>query len=108
VGGWGGHTTQQQLSTTDSYLLANGLHRFCSLSLLPQQRQCVWVDWVQVMTEVQGFLRLLDDVYSTFGLEYSMALSTRPESYLVGGWGAGSTWPPAVGDTHTLGALPAC
>jgi threonyl-tRNA synthetase len=41
------------------------------------------------MTEVQGFLRLLDDVYSTFGLEYSMALSTRPESYLVSGGGGG-------------------
>lgn len=38
----------------------------------------------QVMSEVQGFLKFLDEVYATFGLEYSMALSTRPESYLVG------------------------
>jgi threonyl-tRNA synthetase len=40
----------------------------------------------QVMAEVQGFLQLLDDVYTVFGLEYSMALSTRPESYLVRVW----------------------
>ncbi len=37
----------------------------------------------QVMSEVQGFLKFLDEVYGTFGLGYSMALSTRPESYLV-------------------------
>jgi threonyl-tRNA synthetase len=45
---------------------------------------------LQVMSEVQCFLRLLGEVYTVFGLEYSMALSTRPESYLVssGGWDA--------------------
>ncbi len=31
---------------------------------------------------MQGFLRMLDEVYGVFGLEYSMALSTRPEGYL--------------------------
>ncbi|KAL6760107.1 hypothetical protein V8C86DRAFT_2561020 [Haematococcus lacustris] len=36
----------------------------------------------QVMEEVQGVLRLLDSVYDTFGLDYSMVLSTRPEGYL--------------------------
>lgn len=36
----------------------------------------------QVMQEVTGFLRMLDDVYATFGLDYSVALSTRPEGYL--------------------------
>jgi len=37
----------------------------------------------QVQSEVQGFLQMLDEVYGTFGLDYSIALSTRPESYLV-------------------------
>eukprot|EP00197_Chlamydomonas_leiostraca_P002015 CAMPEP_0202857222 /NCGR_PEP_ID=MMETSP1391-20130828/251_1 /ASSEMBLY_ACC=CAM_ASM_000867 /TAXON_ID=1034604 /ORGANISM="Chlamydomonas leiostraca, Strain SAG 11-49" /LENGTH=715 /DNA_ID=CAMNT_0049536001 /DNA_START=82 /DNA_END=2229 /DNA_ORIENTATION=+ len=36
----------------------------------------------QVMAEVQGFLKFLGEVYGVFGLDYSMALSTRPESYL--------------------------
>mmetsp|Transcript_21962 Transcript_21962/g.60797 ORF Transcript_21962/g.60797 Transcript_21962/m.60797 type:complete len:479 (+) Transcript_21962:156-1592(+) len=36
----------------------------------------------QVQSEVQGFLKMLDEVYGTFGLDYSIALSTRPESYL--------------------------
>lgn len=40
---------------------------------------------LQVMAEVQGFLKLLGEVYGVFGLDYSMALSTRPESYLVRG-----------------------
>jgi threonyl-tRNA synthetase len=34
------------------------------------------------MSEVQGFLKMLHEVYSVFGLDYSMALSTRPEGYL--------------------------
>lgn len=37
---------------------------------------------MQVMEEVVGFLGFLDEVYSVFGLEYTMALSTRPEGYL--------------------------
>ena len=35
------------------------------------------------MAEVQNFLKMLDEVYGVFGLEYTMALSTRPEGYLV-------------------------
>jgi threonyl-tRNA synthetase len=34
------------------------------------------------MAEVQMFLKMLHEVYSIFGLDYSMALSTRPEGYL--------------------------
>lgn len=34
------------------------------------------------MTEVQSFLKLLGEVYGIFGLDYTMALSTRPEGYL--------------------------
>lgn len=36
----------------------------------------------QVMEEVSSCLKMLDDVYQTFGLTYKAALSTRPESYL--------------------------
>ena len=32
--------------------------------------------------ELSSFLKFLDDVYEVFGLEYEMALSTRPEGYL--------------------------
>lgn len=38
--------------------------------------------WCQVMQEVTSFLKMLDEVYGIFGLDYTMALSTRPESYL--------------------------
>ena len=37
----------------------------------------------QVQGEVQGFLKMLNEVYTTFGLEYSIALSTRPEDFMV-------------------------
>lgn len=48
----------------------------------------------QVMREVTSFLKMLDEVYGIFGLDYTMALSTRPESYL--GESAPSTAPSAV------------
>ena len=34
------------------------------------------------MAEVQSFLKMLGEVYEVFGLDYSLALSTRPEGYL--------------------------
>lgn len=37
---------------------------------------------VQVRAEVSSFLKMLGEVYAVFGLEYSLALSTRPEGYL--------------------------
>lgn len=36
----------------------------------------------QVEDEVGNFLTMLDEVYGTFGLNYTMALSTRPPEYL--------------------------
>lgn len=34
------------------------------------------------MGEVKSFLQMMDEVYGIFGLDYTMALSTRPEGYL--------------------------
>lgn len=36
----------------------------------------------QVAAEVGMCLRMLDQAYTVFGLDYSIALSTRPEGYL--------------------------
>jgi len=36
----------------------------------------------QVRQEITSFLRMLGEVYDVFGLDYKMALSTRPEGYL--------------------------
>lgn len=47
----------------------------------------------QVMSEVQTFLRMLGEVYTVFGLDYSLALSTRPEGYL----GTSELWDKAEG-----------
>jgi threonyl-tRNA synthetase len=37
---------------------------------------------LQVKGEIIGFLKMLGQVYGVFGLDYSLALSTRPEGYL--------------------------
>ena len=36
----------------------------------------------QMESELSGFLKFLDEVYDVFGLEYQMALSTRPDDYM--------------------------
>jgi threonyl-tRNA synthetase len=36
----------------------------------------------QVGAEISAFLKMLGEVYAVFGLDYKMALSTRPEGYL--------------------------
>lgn len=37
-----------------------------------------------ITSEIVGILRLLDEIYSTFGLEYHLELSTRPEANTIG------------------------
>ncbi len=34
------------------------------------------------MAEVSSFLRMMEEVYNVFGLQYKMALSTRPDDYM--------------------------
>jgi threonyl-tRNA synthetase len=36
----------------------------------------------QVSAEISAFLKMMGEVYGVFGLDYKMALSTRPEGYL--------------------------
>ena len=36
----------------------------------------------QIKSEVQEILKLIDYIYSVFGFEYSIELSTRPDDYL--------------------------
>lgn len=44
-----------------------------------------------MMEEVQKVLRMLDEVYAVFGLSYTAALSTRPDSFL----GEAAVWDQA-------------
>lgn len=36
----------------------------------------------QVKEEIMAYLKMMGEVYDVFGLDYKMALSTRPEGYL--------------------------
>lgn len=56
----------------------------------------------QVSHEIVSFLRMLGEVYTVFGLKYSLALSTRPESYL----GELEQWDAA--EAALRGALDTC
>lgn len=58
--------------------------RACTASfpLRPLTRPRPFLRPDQVMQEVSGFLKMLNEVYGIFGLDYELALSTRPEKYL--------------------------
>ncbi len=36
----------------------------------------------QIKDEIKGVLKLIDEIYSTFGFSYSVALSTRPDDFM--------------------------
>ena len=46
----------------------------------------------QVMSEIQGVMKLIDDVYSQFGVPYEIELSTRPEDSI----GSDEEWELAI------------
>ena len=46
----------------------------------------------QVMDEIQGVMRLIDEVYQKFGFSYEIELSTRPEHSI----GSDEDWQLAV------------
>ena len=48
--------------------------------------------WEQVESEIQGVVRLFDEVYSTFGLTYKIEISTMPEDHI----GEKETWDMAT------------
>eukprot|EP00879_Flechtneria_rotunda_P033620 GHRR01037254.1.p1 GENE.GHRR01037254.1~~GHRR01037254.1.p1 ORF type:complete len:384 (+),score=98.90 GHRR01037254.1:378-1529(+) len=59
----------------------------------------------QVMAEVTSFLKMLNEVYDIFGLDYTMALSTRPEGYL-GTCTSQQSYPVTFILTHVLQTPP--
>lgn len=44
----------------------------------------VFVKMIDVQSEIIGILGLLNEIYSTFGLTYELALSTRPDKQTIG------------------------
>lgn len=44
----------------------------------------IFMESFQIESEILGVLKLADEIYSTFGLEYRLELSTRPEANTIG------------------------
>ncbi len=59
----------------------NGLFRVRAFT---QDDAHIMVRFDQIEEEVKNIMRLFDDVYSVFGLQYKIVLSTRPESNYIG------------------------
>mmetsp|Transcript_3792 Transcript_3792/g.4274 ORF Transcript_3792/g.4274 Transcript_3792/m.4274 type:complete len:725 (-) Transcript_3792:256-2430(-) len=61
---------------------SGALHGLTRVRRFQQDDAHIFCRAEQVESEVLGFLKFMDEVYGIFGLEYQMALSTRPEGYL--------------------------
>lgn len=59
----------------------NGLFR---VRCFTQDDAHVFCTKAQLQEEIEALLKLYDEVYSTFGLDYSIVLSTKPESDYIG------------------------
>lgn len=64
------------------------LHGLFRVRCFTQDDAHIFMTWEQVESEIQGVVRLFDELYSTFGLSYTIEVSTMPEDHI----GEKETW----------------
>ena len=68
------------------------LHGLFRVRCFTQDDAHIFMTWEQVESEIQGVVRLFDELYSTFGLSYTIEVSTMPEDHI----GEKETWDNAT------------
>jgi len=58
------------------------LHGLFRVRMFTQDDAHIFMTEDQILDEVMGVIDFVDSMYSTFGLEYAVELSTRPEKYI--------------------------
>lgn len=69
------------------------LHGLMRVRCFTQDDAHIFMTEEQIMTEIQGVVRLIDEVYNKFGFQYHVELSTRPENSI----GSDDDWNLATG-----------
>jgi threonyl-tRNA synthetase len=62
--------------------LSGALHGLMRVRCFTQDDAHIFMTPDMIEDEILGVIRLIDDVYSTFGFKYKMELSTRPKNYI--------------------------
>ena len=68
-----------ELGLVHRHELSGALHGLMRVRCVTQDDAHLYVTKEQIKDEVKGIVRLIDRIYKTFGFEYFVELSTRPE-----------------------------
>ncbi|MCM1166569.1 MAG: threonine--tRNA ligase, partial [Ruminococcus sp.] len=82
-----------ELGLVHRHELSGTLHGLFRVRCFTQDDAHIFMTWDQVESEIQGVVRLFDEIYSTFGLTYKIEISTMPEDHI----GEKETWDMATG-----------
>ena len=85
-----------ELGLVHRHELSGALHGLFRVRCFTQDDAHIFMTWDQMKDEIKNVVRLFDEVYSTFGLSYTIELSTMPEDHM----GDEKDWEFA---TNTLG-----
>ncbi len=71
-----------ELGLVHRHELSGALHGLFRVRCFTQDDAHIFMTWEQMKDEIKNVVRLFDEVYSVFGLKYSIELSTMPESHI--------------------------
>ncbi|MCH5278314.1 MAG: threonine--tRNA ligase [Christensenellaceae bacterium] len=71
-----------ELGLVHRHELSGALHGLFRVRCFTQDDAHIFMTWDQMKDEIKNVTRLFDEVYSTFGLSYTIELSTMPEDHI--------------------------
>lgn len=71
-----------ELGLVHRHELSGALHGLFRVRCFTQDDAHIFMTWEQMKDEIKNVVRLFDEVYSTFGLSYTIELSTMPEDHI--------------------------
>ena len=71
-----------ELGTVHRHELSGALHGLMRVRCFTQDDAHIFMTPEQVKDEIKGVVKLIDEVYSLFGFEYHIELSTMPEDHI--------------------------
>ena len=77
-----------ELGLVHRHELSGALHGLMRVRYFTQDDAHIFMTREQIKDEIKGVVKLIDEVYSTFGFEYHIELSTKPEDSM----GAQEDW----------------
>ena len=71
-----------ELGLVHRHELSGALHGLFRVRCFTQDDAHIFMTWEQMKYEIKGVIRLFDEIYTTFGLPYTIELSTMPEDHM--------------------------